>query len=107
MIIFTDADGATDINSLESMITECKKQERSGLSCTIGSRKEDNAQVEVSCNKRHITMVYLENWAKKVFELGNAYVCADHSQEQYQGHLMWFQTVHEGCSKTSVSYSAS
>ncbi len=43
MIIFVDADGATDINSLESMIEHLKKEEKNGLSCTIGSRKEDNA----------------------------------------------------------------
>ena len=42
-----DADGATDIEALESMIKESKLQEKNGLSCTIGSRKEDNAHVEV------------------------------------------------------------
>lgn len=47
MIIFVDADGATDINSLAGMIEALKKQEKNGLSCTIGSRKEANANVEV------------------------------------------------------------
>jgi len=37
-VLFADADGATDINSLEIVINECKKAEKNGLSCAIGSR---------------------------------------------------------------------
>ena len=37
-VLFADADGATDINSLERVIQGCKKAEKSGLSCAIGSR---------------------------------------------------------------------
>jgi hypothetical protein len=46
--LFADADGATDINSFEKVFNECKKAEKEGKSCAIGSRKEDNAVVEVS-----------------------------------------------------------
>jgi dolichyl-phosphate beta-glucosyltransferase len=45
-ILFADADGATDINSLETVLKECQGVAKNGRGCTIGSRKEDNAVVE-------------------------------------------------------------
>ena len=42
-ILFTDADGATDINGLETVLNECKKINLNGKGCAIGSRKEDSA----------------------------------------------------------------
>ncbi len=45
-ILFADADGATDINSLETLLKECQEVSKNGKGCAIGSRKEDNAVVE-------------------------------------------------------------
>jgi len=47
LILFTDADGATDINGLEAVMRECRAIAKNDLGCAIGSRKEDNATVEV------------------------------------------------------------
>lgn len=41
--MFADADGATDINGLETVLDECKRIEINGKGCAIGSRKEDSA----------------------------------------------------------------
>eukprot|EP00347_Sterkiella_histriomuscorum_P015887 403355309 len=45
-ILFTDADGATDIRGLDTVFNECKSMDTNGKSCAIGSRKEDGSQVE-------------------------------------------------------------
>jgi hypothetical protein len=46
--LFTDADGATDINGLEAVMNECKSIAKKDLGCAIGSRKEESATVEVN-----------------------------------------------------------
>lgn len=46
-ILFADADGATDIRDLESVMEWTKKIEKNGLGCAIGSRKEGHAVVQV------------------------------------------------------------
>ena len=45
-VLFADADGATDINSLERVVLGCKKAEDKGLSCAIGSRYQEESQAE-------------------------------------------------------------
>jgi hypothetical protein len=42
-VLFADADGATDINSLERVIVGCKKNIKNGMSCAIGSRYEEES----------------------------------------------------------------
>jgi hypothetical protein len=46
-VIFADADGATDINSLEKIYFECKKVEKRGLGCAIGSRYQEDSEINV------------------------------------------------------------
>ncbi len=46
--MFADADGATDINDLGKVLAEVKKAEKNGLSCAIGCRNSDEAQVQVT-----------------------------------------------------------
>ena len=46
-MLFADADGATDINSLEIIIKECKMSEINGLACAIGSRYQEESNVQV------------------------------------------------------------
>lgn len=46
-ILFADADGATDINCLESLVKQCKRVEIKGLSCAIGNRYHEESVAEV------------------------------------------------------------
>lgn len=38
-ILFADADGATDITGVETIMKGVKKVEKNGLGCAIGNRK--------------------------------------------------------------------
>jgi hypothetical protein len=42
-VLFADADGATDINSLERVVLGCRKNTQNGMSCAIGSRYEEDS----------------------------------------------------------------
>ena len=42
-MLFADADGATDINSLERVIDGCRRNTKKGMSCAIGSRYEEES----------------------------------------------------------------
>lgn len=44
-ILFADADGATDIKDLKTIIKAVKKVEKNGLGCAIGSRYVEEAHV--------------------------------------------------------------
>jgi hypothetical protein len=46
-VLFTDADGATNIECLEKVLAGCKEISKNDLGCVVGSRKEGNAVVEV------------------------------------------------------------
>ncbi len=48
LVLFADADGATDINSLERVIVGCRKNTKNGLCCAIGSRYEEESHAQVS-----------------------------------------------------------
>ena len=54
-IIFADADGATDINSLEKVLDGCKKNTKNGLSCAIGSRYEEGSDAERTAIRRFLS----------------------------------------------------
>jgi dolichyl-phosphate beta-glucosyltransferase len=54
-IIFADADGATDINSLESVFDACKKNAKNGLSCAIGSRNEEGSDADRTAIRRFLS----------------------------------------------------
>ena len=41
--MFADADGASDINSLETLFKSCKSVETDGLACAIGSRNQEES----------------------------------------------------------------
>jgi dolichyl-phosphate beta-glucosyltransferase len=54
-IIFADADGATDINSLENVLVNCKKNTKNGLSCAIGSRYEEGSDADRTALRRFLS----------------------------------------------------
>ena len=54
-VIFLDADGATDINSLEKVFDECKKNMKNGLSCAIGSRYEEGSDADRTAIRRFLS----------------------------------------------------
>jgi hypothetical protein len=45
-VLFTDADGATNIECLEKVLVGCKEISKNDLGCVVGSRKEGVAVVE-------------------------------------------------------------
>jgi dolichyl-phosphate beta-glucosyltransferase len=53
-VIFADADGATDINSLEKVLDGCKKIAKNGLSCAIGSRYEEGSDADRTAIRRFL-----------------------------------------------------
>lgn len=55
-VLFADADGATDINSLEKVIQGCKKAEKNGVSCAIGSRYQDESHAERNLFRRFLSL---------------------------------------------------
>ena len=54
-VIFADADGATDINSLEKVLDGCKKIVKNGLSCAIGSRYEEGSDADRTAIRRFLS----------------------------------------------------
>lgn len=54
-ILFADADGATDINSLENVLKSCSKTQKNGLSCAIGSRYEEGSEAERTVIRRFLS----------------------------------------------------
>ena len=54
-VIFADADGATDINSLEKVLDGCKKIAKNGLSCAIGSRYEEGSDADRTVIRRFLS----------------------------------------------------
>lgn len=46
-MLFADADGATDINSLDKVFNDLKGIEKNGLGCAIGSRYDEESNAEV------------------------------------------------------------
>jgi dolichyl-phosphate beta-glucosyltransferase len=54
-IIFADADGATDIKSLDSVFDACKKNAKNGLSCSIGSRYEEGSDADRTAIRRFLS----------------------------------------------------
>jgi dolichyl-phosphate beta-glucosyltransferase len=54
-VIFADADGATDINSLEKVLDGCKRNTKNGLSCAIGSRYEEGSDADRTALRRFLS----------------------------------------------------
>jgi dolichyl-phosphate beta-glucosyltransferase len=54
-IIFADADGATDIKSLDSVFEACKKNAKNNLSCAIGSRYEEGSDADRTAIRRFLS----------------------------------------------------
>ena len=54
-MIFADADGATDINSLDKVYDGCKKNAKNGLSCAIGSRYEEGADADRTAIRKFLS----------------------------------------------------
>ena len=95
-IIFADADGATDIKSLDIVLEACKKNSKNGLSCAIGSRYEEGAETERTVIRRFLSWgmntlvqfvlkndikdtqcgfkMFTREAAKHIFQIGRAHV---------------------------------